>query len=702
MRFTSLAFIALLAAGTALTYPDAPRGDATDTYFGTTVADPYRWLESLDAPQTTAWVRAENALTRGYLDAIPQRAGIAAAFRKLYNYPKNGTPFRYGKHWFIYRNSGLQTQFVLYVRDSESGPERVFFDPNTLSKDGSIQVTGISFSHDGTLFAYATATGGADWQTWHVKAVPSGHDLPESIAWSKYSGATWVGNLGFYYAGYDQPRAGNKTLSALGVHKLWFHRLGTPQRADRLVAASTAHPDEFVSVDTFDDESYYFLSRSKGDGNSLAWKRRDEPDSAFRPLLPLDPNISYSPIGHDGTRLYLQTNQAAPRLRVVTLDLSDPSHPLHDLIPQTAEKLDGISLIGDRFYLEYLHDAHSVVEIADLTGRTLGNIALPGIGSAGVPATVRRTDRIGYYAYTSFAYPSVTFRYDTRSGISTVYNRAAVAFDPAPYVTEQRFATSKDGTRIPVFVTHRKDLVLDGSTPAILYGYGGFNIPLTPSFSSQNALWLEMGGVYAVANLRGGSEYGDAWHDAGRLANKQHVFDDFIAAAQMLIDAKITSTPRLAIDGGSNGGLLVGAVLTQRPELFGAAIGEQGLYDMLRYQRFTVGKAWIPEYGAGDAAAAQFQTLYAYSPLHHVKDGTHYPPTLLETADHDDRVYPAHSFKFAAALQHAQAGEAPILLRVETNEGHFAGLTTEKRIAQVADLYAFLVKNLDFTPTLPL
>jgi len=689
-----------LAADAPLTYPAAARGTVTDTYFGTTVADPYRWMEALDAPQTRAWVAAENALTRGYLDAIPQRAAIAAAFGKLYDYPKVGTPFHYGAHWFVYRNTGLQTQDVLYIRDSEFGPDRLFFDPNLLSKDGSIQVSDTDFTRDGTLMAYATSTGGADWQTWHVKSVPDGKDLPDVIQWSKYSDATWVGDQGFYYSGYDEPRAANQTLATLDVQKIWFHRLGTQQSSDRLVYASTARPDEFVSIGALEDESYYFLFRSKGDGNSLAWRRGDEPDSAFRPVLPLDPNISYTPIGHDGTRIYLETNADAPRFRVVALDLRDPAHTLHDVVPQTADALDQLSLIGDHFYLEYLHDAHSVVKIADLTGQLTGEIELPGIGAAGVPQTQRRSDRIAYYTYTSYAYPSVTYRYDTQTGVSTVYHRAEVAFDPSPYVTEQLFATSKDGTRVPVFVTHRKDMPLDGSTPTILYGYGGFDISLTPYFSTRTALWLQMGGAYAVAILRGGGEYGEAWHDAGRLANKQHVFDDFIAAAQMLIDAKITSTPKLAINGGSNGGLLMGAVMTQRPDLFGAVVTEQGLYDMLRYQLFTVGKAWIPEYGAADASAAQFQTLYAYSPLDNIKAGTHYPPTLIETADHDDRVYPAHSFKFAAALQYAQGGDAPILLRVETNEGHFSGLTTEKRIAQVADFYAFLVKNLNFTPSL--
>ena len=409
--------------------------------------------------------------------------------------------------------------------------------------------------------------------------------------------------------------------------------------------------------------------------------------------------MSYGPVGDDGTRVYVQTNLNAPRGRLTWLDLNDPSHTLHDIVPQSADAMDGVSLLGNRFYVSYLHDAHSVVRIYSLDGKQVGSIDLPGIGSGGQPGG-HRGDRIAYYAFASYTYPLTVYRYDTHTGKSTVAIRPKIAFDPTPFVTEQIFTTSKDGTRIPVFVTHRKDMPLDGSTPTILYGYGGFNISITPGFSPATALWLQMGGAYAVATLRGGAEYGDAWHDAGRLANKQHVFDDFIAAAQMLIDKKITSTPKLAANGGSNGGLLVGAAITERPDLFGAAIPEVGVLDMLRFQKFTVGKAWVTDYGSADASADQFKYLYAYSPYHNVKDGTHYPPTMVMTSDHDDRVFPAHSFKFAAALQHAQAGDAPVLLRVESKAGHGAGRPTEKIIDDVADRFAFLVKNLNFTPAL--
>jgi len=690
--------LAALLLAVALVYPNAPHGSVTDTYFGTTVADPYRWLEDIDAPQTVAWVGAENALTRSELDAIPARAAIAAAYRKLYDYEKISAPFRAGSRWFFYRNSGLQTQSVLYVRPSENGSARLFFDPNRLSADGKIQLADTAFTRDGRLLAYATRSGGADWETWHVKDVATGKDLSDRLDWSKYSSATWVGDGGFYYAGYDPPTAANATFAQLGAHKIWFHRVGTPQSQDRLVLASTAHPDEFLGIDATYDQQFVLLERSKGNGNSLAWKRADEPDTAFRPIFELDPNVGYSLVGNDGPRLYLVTNRDAPRQRIVALDLGDPEHRLRDVIPQTADKLEEATLIGNVFVLRYLHDAHAIVRLFDLRGRGQSDLPLPGIGSVAF-AGAHRDDRALYYTFRSFAVPPEIFRLDLASRTYRLVHRSEVAFDPAKFVTEQWFAISRDQTRVPVFVTHRKDMRYDVGTPSILNGYGGFDISIEPFFSTSVALWLQMGGAYAVATLRGGGEYGEAWHDAGRLANKQHVFDDFIAAANLLVARRLTDPAKLAIDGGSNGGLLVGAVLTQRPELFGAAIAEQGVLDMLRYQRFTVGKAWIPEYGSAEASADQFATLFAYSPLQNVRDGTHYPPTLITTADHDDRVFPAHSFKFAAALQHAQAGDAPILLRVETNEGHFAGLTTEKVIALEADRYAFLVANLHFTPS---
>jgi len=684
---------------TRLVYPVAPRSSTTDNYYGTVVADPYRWMEDVDSARTVKWVREEGDLTRQYLDSIPQRALIKRAFSNLINYERLSAPFREGKHWFYFRNTGLQNQSILYIRNSETGPARVFFDPNGLSADGTVSLSNRSFSRDGRYMAYATQTSGSDWDTWRVRNVETDRDLLDRIEWSKFSSASWVGDNGFYYAGYDKPKVANATLSTLGVQKLWYHRLGTPQSADTLIYASTVHPDEFVDTQVSEDEHYVFLEISKGNGNSLAWKRPADPAAAFRPVFALDPDVQYNVLGDDGSRIYVQTNKDAPRFRVAWFDINDAAHVLHDVAPQISDKLENVSLIGDRFYLEYLHDAHSVVRIVDTGGRSAGSIELPGIGSGGLPGA-KREDRIAYYEFTSFTYPTTIYRYDTATRETTVAVRPKIEFDGSQYATELLFARSKDGTRVPVFLTHFRGMPFDASTPTILYGYGGFDISLTPYFSSATAMWLQMGGAYAMAVLRGGGEYGEAWHEDGRLQNKQHVFDDFIAAAQLLIDKKITRRSKLAINGGSNGGLLVGAVLVQRPELFGAAIPEVGVLDMLRYQKFTVGKAWIPEYGASDASEEQFRWLYAYSPDHNVKKPTAFPPTLVMTSDHDDRVYPAHSFKFAALLQWAQAADAPVLLRVESKSGHGAGRPTDKIIDEVADRYAFLVRNLNFGPRL--
>lgn len=705
-RTLAVAFCTVALVGTAAadpfpapTYPIAPMSKASDDFFGTTVRDPYRPLEAIDAPATKAWIARENAVTRAYLDAIPARGAIAAAYRKIYNFPKLSAPQRAGRRFFYSYNTGLQTQSVIYERRSERGPSRVFFDPNTLSKDGSVQLTSLSFTQDGSYLAYSTSTGGEDWQTWHVKNVATGGDTRDVVHWSKFSGAAWDADRGFYYSGYDAPKAGNRTLSVLGVQKVWFHTIGTPQSSDRLVFAASAHPDRFVGAEVSHDNRYIYLSADTGGTTQLSWKRRGDSDRAFRPFTPYTKDITYSVLGNDGARVYLLTNNAAPRFRIVAVDLRDPRYTQHDIVAQTGYKLEGASIVGNRIFLQYLHDAYTVLGVATTTGKSLGTIALPGLGTAGTPFA-RRQDRIAYYTFTSYAVPETTYRIDTRTLRTSVYYRPRVAFDDAPYVTEQLFGISRDGTKVPVFVTHRRGITLDGRNPVLLYGYGGFDISETPYFSADRALWLKMGGVYADVILRGGGEFGEAWHDAGRLANKQHVFDDFAAAARMLIARKITSTPKLAIDGGSNGGLLVGATVTQHPELIGAAIAEQGVLDMLRYPLFTVGKAWIPEYGDARASAAAFHWLRAYSPLHNVKPGTHYPPTLITTADHDDRVLPAHSFKFAAAMQAAQAGPAPILLRVQTNEGHFSGLTTAEAIALYADLYAFLVRSLDFEPHL--
>jgi len=683
-----------LAAAAGLPYPPAPRQSVVDTYFGTQVMDPYRWLENIDSPQTTAWVQAESALTRNFLDAIPRRAAIKNRLTQLWNFERFGEPFREGHYYFYTHNSGLQNQAVMYVADTPKVKGRIFLDPNTLSKDGTVAIGGYSFSDDGKYGAYATQTSGSDWLTWHVRRVATGRDLADRLEWSKFSGASWLpDDSGFYYARYDTPENATALKAVNYYQKIFFHRLGTPQTADRLVYQDPAHKDWYFDATVTEDGDYLILNASNGTDphNRVYYQKLREPDASFRELFPLG-DAAWNYVANDGPTFYFQTDKGAPRGRTIAVDVRNPQ-ALREVVAQTRDALQGVSLLRNRFIARYLRDAHSTVATYDMQGRKVGEVGLPGIGSAAGFSGFRH-DATTFYTFTGYTTPNTVYRYDVQSGKSTLLRKPRLAFDPSRYTTEQVFYQSKDGTRVPMFVSHAKGLALDGSPPAILFGYGGFDISVTPYFSVSVLDWMEMGGVYAVANLRGGSEYGEEWHTAGMLRNKQHVFDDFIAAAQTLIDKKYTSTAKLAINGGSNGGLLVGAVETQRPDLFGAAIAEVGVMDMLRFQKFTVGYGWIPEYGSSESSADQFQTLYAYSPYHNIKVGAKYPPTLIMTADHDDRVFPAHSFKFAAAMQHAQGGDAPILLRIESKAGHGAGTPTSKAINEVADRYAFLSKEL--------
>jgi len=696
-----LALAGLLAspAGAAgLAYPPAPPGTVLENHFGTSVPDPYRWMESIDAPQVTDWVKSENAVSRAYFDAIPARAAIKERFRTLYNFEKVGVPFREGKRWYSYYNSGLQNQFVLYVSDSPRDRGHVFLDPNLLSKDGTVALGPSAFTEDGTRFAYATQSAGSDWETWHVRDTASGKDLPDTTEWSKFSGASWLGDTGFYYSRFAAPKEGKLLAGALSNQQVFFHKLGTPQAADKLVYARPDHPDWFVAAEVTRDQHYLILDESKGEKNGVVYRDLTKPGSAFKPLFKNEV-ATYGIVDHDGPRFYVQTTQDAPRARLAYVDLGDPKHALHDLLPQRAEPLERVSLIGNTFYVSYLKDAHSIVEIHALDGKKIGDLATPGVGSM-EPPSARREDKLAYYGYSSYSTPTTIYQYDVKTGTSTVFIAPKIAFDATQYTTDEVFATSKDGTKVPLFISHKKGIALDGTAPTILYAYGGFDISILPSFSTSAALWMQMGGVYAVASLRGGAEYGEAWHEAGMLDKKQNVFDDYYAAAHYLIDNKWTSTPKLAAEGASNGGLLVGAAITQHPELWGAALPGVGVMDMLRFQKFTVGAAWIPEYGSADANEQQFKTLYAYSPYANVKPGVKYPPTLITTADHDDRVFPAHSFKFAAKMQTDQAGDSPILISIETKAGHGGGKPTDKIIDELADTYAFLVKSLDFNPTI--
>ena len=690
--------LATPAGAAGLAYPAAPPGTVVETHFGTSVADPYRWMESIDSPEVASWVRAENALARSYFDAIPARAAIKAKFRALDDYEKVGVPFREGKRWFTYYNSGLQNQFVLYMSDTPTERGRIFLDPNTLSNDGTVALGPSSFTEDGSRFAYATQTAGSDWQTWHVRDVATGADLPDTIEWSKFSGASWLGTNGFYYSRFETPKDGKLLAGALSNQQVFFHAIGTPQSADELVYARPDHPDWFLRAGVTRDQHYLIVEESKGSKNGVLIRDLTKPASPFVPIF-ANGTASYRIVDHDGPRFYVQTTEAAPRNRLAYVDLTDPTYALHDILPQRAEPLQSISLIGNTFYVSYLKDAHSVVEIHALDGKKIGNLASPGIGSMG-PPSARREDTVAYFGFSSYSRPSTIYRYDVKTGTSTVFIAPKIAFDAAQYTTDEVFATSKDGTKIPLFISHKKGIALDGTAPTILYAYGGFDISILPAFSTSAALWMQMGGVYAVASLRGGDEYGEAWHEAGMLDKKQNVFDDYDAAAHYLIDNKWTSTPKLAASGASNGGLLVGAAITQHPELFGAALPAVGVMDMLRFHKFTVGAAWIPEYGSADADEQQFKTLYAFSPYANLKPGVKYPPTLVTTADHDDRVYPAHSFKFAAKMQADQAADAPVLISIESKAGHGGGKPTAKIIDELADTYAFLVKNLNFTPTL--
>ena len=680
-----------------LIYPAAPRGTVVDTYFGTQVPDPYRWLEEIDSPQTRAWVSAEAALTASYFAGIPQRPALYRHLQAMANYERIGAPYHIKNHYFYTYNSGLQNQAVLYTMDGPHGKPRVLIDPNKLSADGTVALGPTAVSEDGTRIAYATQSAGSDWETWHVRNVVNATDTNDSIEWSKFSGASWLKDgSGFYYSRYAAPAKGATFKNALYGQQVYFHKLDTPQSADRLAYQDPAHKDYFFSADVTEDGRYVILSQSGGRSYNtrLYYKNARDTSATFRPLL-VQGDAQYNFVDNVGATFFIETDKNAPNHRLIAIDARDPQRE-RTVIPEASSALGRVSTGGNRFFAQYLKDAHSQVREYTYAGRFVREVALPGIGTAS-GFEGQREDGAVYYTFSSYTSPPVTYRYDLATGKSTVYRKTHVAFNDAQYQTDEVFYRSKDGTRIPMMIAHRRGLKLDGSHPTILYAYGGFDIAITPGFSSNTATWLQMGGIYAVANLRGGSEYGEAWHHAGMLAHKQRVFDDYIAAAQYLIAKHYTSTPKLAAKGESNGGLLVGAVETQRPDLFGAALPGVGVLDMLRFQDFTIGNAWITEYGCSTCSKEQFRTLLKYSPYQNVKDGTHYPPTLISTADHDDRVFPAHSFKFAAAMQHAQAGDAPVLLRVDTRSGHGGGKPIAKIVGDYADMYAFLCKNLHLT-----
>ncbi|MDL2716465.1 MAG: prolyl oligopeptidase family serine peptidase [Acidobacteriota bacterium] len=680
-------------AATRTAYPKAPRADQVDDYHGTRVADPFRPLENPDAPATRAWIDAENVLTRRFLDAIPERPSIAQRLTKLWNYERFTTPVREGGRLFYTRSDGLQNQAVLYVVDTDGSAPRVLLDPNTLSKDGTVALSGIAISRDGKTLAYGLASGGSDWQDWRVLDVATSKATGDVLKWIKFSTPAFAKDgSGFYYARYDAPASGRELDAVVKNQKIFFHRLGTRQASDALVHAPE-DPSFLHQVRVSEDGRWLVLSISRGSsGKNRLWVKDLSREGA--PFLKLfdDFTARWTWVDSDGTTAYLRTDRDAPRGRLVSVDLAARAPVLVDVIPQGDAVLQSVHAVGGRFVVVTMRDAAERVRIHGRDGKPGPEVALPALGTAS-GFSGRRADPDTYFSFASFTYPQTVYRLDLASAAATVFQKPRVDFDPAAFETKQVFVSSTDGTKVPMFLVAKKDARWDGTNPTLLTAYGGFNVPVLPSFSVKYLAFIERGGVLAQACLRGGSEYGEEWHKGGMLEKKQNVFDDFAAAARWLVENKVTSAKRLAIAGGSNGGLLVGAVLNQHPELFGAALPAVGVMDMLRFQKFTIGWAWTNEYGSAENAE-QFKFIYAYSPLHNIRRGFAYPPVLVTTADHDDRVVPAHSFKYAAALQEAQGGEAPVLIRIETRAGHGAGKPVSKLIDEAADQLAFLAKTL--------
>jgi prolyl oligopeptidase len=681
----------------AITYPVTRKDDTVDEYHGVVVPDPYRWLEDPDSPETRAWIEAQNKITFGFLEAIPARKKLEQRITELWNYEKYSPPGRKAKRYFWSKNDGLQNQSVVYWSDAPKGEGKVLLDPNKLSADGTVALAGLSVSEDAKLAAYGLQSAGSDWVEWKVRSIDTGEDLTDHLKWVKFSGASWTkDSKGFYYSRYPEPKSGEALTDANLNQKVYYHRLGTSQDKDTLIYERPDQPKWGFGPSVTHDGRYLVVSVWKGTGpkNMVLYQdlRRGKPGAKGKLTTLIGSfDAKFDMIGNDGPIFWFVTDQGAPRGKVIAIDVRKPQPKNWKvLVPQGPDALQGANNVGERFFVEYLKDAHSRIAVHDLKGKHLGDVALPGLGSAGGFGG-RREDTETFYNYTSFTSPDTIYRYDLKSGKSEVLRAPKVAFDGSLYESVQVFVKSKDGTKVPLFITHRKGMKLDGNNPTLLYGYGGFNVSLTPFFSVVQAVWMDLGGVLVVANLRGGGEYGEEWHLAGTRLKKQAVFDDFIAAAEWLIANKYTSPRRLAIQGGSNGGLLVGACMTQRPELFGAALPAVGVMDMLRFHKFTIGWAWIDDYGSSDDPA-EFKALLAYSPLHNLKEGVSYPPTMVTTADHDDRVVPGHSFKFAAALQAAHKGVNPVLIRIQTKAGHGAGKPTKMKITESADQLAFLVK----------
>ncbi len=694
--------LAALILASQMTYPESKRLDLVETIHGTEVADPYRWLEE-DSKDTQDWVKRQSKFANDYLAKLPYRAQITKKLQSRINYERFTIPYKEGGKYFYTRNDGLQNQSVLFVASSLTAKPRVLLDPNKLSKDGTVALSGTAVSDDGKYLAYGTSASGSDWQEWHVRDIRTGKDKSDHLKWVKFSGATWAKDgKGFFYSRYDAPK-GKALQEQNYFQKLYYHRLGTPQAQDVLVYHDPTQKEWGFDGTVTEDGRYLVITVWEGTAPEnrvyIADISKGAPKAKLNPIKVFaDGDAQYTLLGNVGSKFYVQSNKNAPNGKVIAVDIVRRIAPM-DVIPEAKDALEGASLVGNKIVATYLKDAHTQIKIHDLNGKFVRTVALPGLGSAGgFGGKLKDTET--FYSYTSYTAPTTIYRYDMATGKSSVYKRPKVNFDPTKYETKQVFFKSKDGTRIPMFLTYRKGIKMDGSNPTLMYGYGGFNSNETPYFSVINLTWIDMGGIYAHVVLRGGTEYGEDWHKAGMLHNKQNVFDDFIGAGEHLIAEKYTSTPKLACSGASNGGLLVGAVMTQRPDLFGACLPAVGVMDMLRFQKFTIGWAWQTEYGYPEKNKDDFEYLLGYSPYHNLKPGTTYPPTLITTADHDDRVVPAHSFKYAAALQHAQSGDNPIIIRIETKAGHGGGKPITKVIEEVTDTYAFLIKHLGFRPIL--
>jgi prolyl oligopeptidase len=683
----------------AIDYPETKKIDHVDTYHGVKVPDPYRWLENDNSPETAEWVEAQNRVTFAYLDKIPYRTEIKQRLERLFNYPRYTMPSRRAGYYVFSKNDGLQNQSVIYIQKGLDGAPEVLLDPNTFSAEGTVRLGILSLSRDGKYVAYGKSSGGSDWQTLSVMETATRKQLPDKLEWLKVSGVAWVGD-GFFYSRYDAPSKGQELSSKNEFQKVYFHKIGTPQSADELIYEDKTAPQRFHRVSTTEDERFallYISERGAGkDGNALYFRDLSKKQKTFTPIVAEITNDSFSVAGSSGSRLLIQTNRNAPNGRVFAFDTARPELAWKDVITERPEPLSSAGTAGGKLFVTYSKDVATRVYVHNLDGKLENEIQLPAPGTAG-GFRGQADDKIVFYSFTSLNYPPTIFRYDIAAKKSEVFRTPDIpAFNPDVYESKRVFYTSKDGTRVPMFLVHKKGLKLDGNNPTLLYGYGGFNVPMNPTFAALRLALLEQGFVYASANLRGGSEYGEQWHQQGMKLKKQNVFDDFIAAAEWLIANQYTSPAKLAVQGGSNGGLLVGAVINQRPDLFRAAIPQVGVMDMLRFHKFTIGWNWIADYGSSDNPE-EFKALYAYSPVHNVRKGARYPSVLITTADHDDRVVPAHSFKYAATMQEKAGKENPILIRIDTKSGHGASSTT-KAIEQTADVYAFLMHELGVTP----